>query len=305
MGRGYQVSGNPLSQNEPYPPAQGGEYIPPPPQYTATSDIPPDSPHHYSPAPQQNSRGAFGWLGSALLAVWAVVKYGFIVVAKVPALATLVTAVISVGAYSLLFPWQVAIGLVVMILIHELGHVVELRRQGVAATAPIFIPIFGAAIFNRSRAQSPIHQAQIGIAGPIAGTLGALAALALYSATHVPLYLVWAYWGFWLNLFNLIPFAFLDGGWILAPVSKWAQVAGLGILVVLFFAGVVNPLVILVVVLGLPMLFRRFREPAYDAYLTSGPASARAFITAAWLGLVVLLGIAFFQTEGLLQTVVR
>lgn len=294
-----------MSQNDPYPPPQGGEYIPPPPPYTATSDIPPDSPYHYSPAPQQGNRGALGWLGSGLLAVWGVVKYGVILVAKIPALATLVTAVISVGAYSLLFPWQVAIGLVVMILVHEMGHVVELRRQGVAATAPIFIPIFGAAIFNRTQAQSPIHQAQIGIAGPIAGTLGALAALALYASTHVTLYLVWAYWGFWLNLFNLIPFAFLDGGWILAPISKWFQVAGLGILAALFFAGVINPLVLLVVVLGLPMVVRRFREPAYDAYLTSGPFSARAFITAAWLGLVVLLGVAFFQTESLLQTVVR
>ena len=294
-----------MSQNDPYLPPQSGEYIPPPPQYTATSDIPPDSPYHRSPAPQQTGRGAFGWLGSALLAVWAVVKYGFILIAKVPALATLVTALVSVGAYSLLFPWQVAIGLVVMILVHELGHVAELRRQGVAATAPIFIPIFGAAIFNRTQAKSPIHQAQIGIAGPIAGTLGALAAFALYASTHQSIYLVWAYWGFWLNLFNLIPFGFLDGGWILAPISKWAQVAGLGILVLLFFAGVLNPLVILVVALGMPMVMRRFRDHAYDAYLTSGPASARAFITAAWLGLVVLLGVAFFQTESLLQTVVR
>ena len=274
-------------------------------QEPQTADIPPESPHHYSAAPQSSNRGVLSWLGSAVLAVWAVVKYGLIVVAKVPALATLVTAVISVGAYSLLFPWQVALGLVVMILIHEMGHVVELRRQGVAATAPIFIPIFGAAIFNRSHAQSPLHQAQIGIAGPIAGTLGAMAALAVYASTHQAIYLVWAYWGFWLNLFNLIPFGMLDGGWILAPISKWFQVAGLALLAILFFAGVVNPLVLLVVVLGVPMVLRRFRDPAHDAYLTSGPAPARAVLTAAWLGLVVVLGIAFFQTESLLHTVLR
>jgi Zn-dependent protease len=192
-----------------------------------------------------------------------------------------------------------------MILIHEMGHVVELQRQGVAATAPIFIPIFGAAIFNRSHAQSPLHQAQIGIAGPIAGTLGAVGALALYSATREPLFLVWAYWGFWLNLFNLIPFGFLDGGWILAPISKWVQVGGLALLVVLFFAGVLNPLVILIVFLGFPMVMRRFRDRAYDAYLTSGPAAGRAILTATWLGLVVFLGVAFYQTESLLQSILR
>lgn len=293
-----------MSQNDPYVPPQSGQYIPPP-RYQGASDIPPDSPYHYSPSAPSSNRGILGWLGSAALAVWAVVKYGLIFVAKVPALATLLTAVISVGAYSLLFPWQTAIGVVVMILIHEMGHVVELRRQGVAATAPIFIPFLGAAIFNRTQAKSPLQQAQIGIAGPIAGTLGAIASLALYSVTHEPLYAVWAYWGFWLNLFNLIPFAMLDGGWILAPVSKWVQIAGLALLVILFFAGIVNPLVIIVVVLGLPMVMRRFREPAYDAYLTHEPLAGRAVIATAWLGLVVVLGIGLFQTEGLLRSVLR
>ena len=298
-----------MSQNDPYRPPYSGQYIPPPPppppSYQGGSDIPPQSPYHYSPSAPRSGRNALGWLGSAALAVWAVVKYGLIFVAKVPALVTLLTAVLSVGAYSLLFPWQVAIGLVVMILIHEMGHVVELRRQGVAATAPIFIPFMGAAIFNRTHAQSPLRQAQIGIAGPIAGTLGAIGALALYSVTHEPLYAVWAYWGFWLNLFNLIPFAMLDGGWILAPVSKWVQIAGLALLVLLFFAGFVNLLLIIVVLLGLPMVLRRFREPAYDAYLTHEPLSGRAIIATAWLGLVVVLGAGLYQTEGLLQSVLR
>ncbi|OLC02906.1 MAG: hypothetical protein E6I12_12630 [Chloroflexi bacterium] len=294
-----------MSQNDPYLPPQGGQYIPPPPPYEATSDIPPESPYHSSPAPQQGSRGLVGWLASAALAVWAVVKYGLLLVVKVPALATLLTGVVSVWAYTLLFPWQVAIGLVVLIFVHEMGHVLEIRRQGLAATAPIFLPFLGAGIFMRTQAQSPLKQAQIAIAGPIAGTLGATVALVLYAATRFDLFLVWAYFGYWINLFNLIPFGMLDGGWILAPVSKWIQVAGLAILAGLFFAGLINPLVLIVVAIGMPMVYRRFREPDYDAYLTSGPASARLAIGATWLALVVFLGVAFYQTEGMLQTFLR
>ena len=294
-----------MSQNDPYLPPQGGQYIPPPPPYEATSDIPPESPYHSSPAPQQGSRGLVGWLASAALAVWAVVKYGLLLVVKVPALATLLTGVVSVWAYTLLFPWQVAIGLVVLIFVHEMGHVLEIRRQGLAATAPIFLPFLGAGIFMRTQAQSPLKQAQIAIAGPIAGTLGATVALVLYAATRFDLFLVWAYFGYWINLFNLIPFGMLDGGWILAPVSKWIQVAGLAILAGLFFAGLINPLVLIVVAIGMPMVYRRFREPDYDAYLTSGPASATLAIGATWLALVVFLGVAFYQTEGMLQTFLR
>src|SRR5439155_702000 len=214
----------PMSPNDPYPPPQGGQYIPPPPPYEASSDVPPESPYPGSPAPQQGSRGLVGWLASAALAVWAVVKYGLLLVVKVPALATLLTGVVSVWAYTLLFPWQVAIGLVVLIFVHEMGHVLEIRRQGLAATAPI---------------------------------------------------------------------------------SKWIQVAGLAILAGLFFAGLINPLVLIVVAIGMPMVYRRFREPDYDAYLTSGPASARLAIGATWLALVVFLGVAFYQTEGMLQTFLR
>src|SRR5256712_10987350 len=101
-----------MSQNDPYMPPQGGQYIPPPPPYQATSDIPPQSPYHYSPAPQGSNRSTLGWLGSAALAVWAVVKYGLVFLVKIPALATLFSALVSFGAYSLLYgAWfPVAVG---------------------------------------------------------------------------------------------------------------------------------------------------------------------------------------------------
>jgi Zn-dependent protease len=289
-------------------PPEGGDYIapPPPPAYPVTSDIPPESPHHYSPAPaSRNNRGLLGGLAALLIGAFAYGKYALLLIFKIPALATLGSALVSVVAYSFWGgPWF-AVGLVLMIFVHEMGHVVEIRRQGMAATAPIFIPFFGAAIFQRSHAQSPMRQAQIGIAGPIAGTIGATAALVLYGSTHWTVLLGWAYLGFLINLFNMIPFGMLDGGWILAPVSKWIQVAGLALLGYLFITGFVSALVIIIVVLGVPVVIQRFRNKAMDAYLTSEPASQRYLMGAAWLGLVAYLAFFFVQTETMLGTFVR
>jgi Zn-dependent protease len=271
-----------------------------------TSDIPPSSPDHYSPAPSRRNRTGFlGGLAAILLAIWSKGGLLLALIFKVPALATLGTALLSIAAYSLVGgPWF-AVGLVLMIFVHEMGHVVEIRRQGMKATAPIFIPFVGAAIFQRSHAQSPIRQAQIGIAGPIAGTIGATVAFVLYNSTHWNVLLLWAYFGFLLNLFNLIPFGMLDGGWILAPVSKWLQVAGLAVLGGLFLANLVSPIVIIVVILGLPVVWQRFRNPALDAYLTSGPAGPRYAMGAAWLALVAFVAFGFFQTDSMLHAIVR
>jgi len=288
-------------------PPQSGEHVPPPPRaYPVTADIPPQSPYHQSSAPGgSTSRGFIGGLIALALGALAYGKYAILLVFKIPALATLGTALVSIAAYSVWGgPWF-AVGLVLMIFVHEMGHVVEIRRQGMQATAPIFIPFFGAAIFQRSHAQSPMRQAQIGIAGPIAGTIGATVALLFYNSTHWTPFLIWAYWGFLINLFNLIPFGMLDGGWILAPTSKWVQVAGLAALVGLFFFGLVSPLVIIIVILGWPVVYQRFRDRALDAYLTSEPAAQRYAMGAAWLALVVYLAYFFFQTDLMLSGFVR
>jgi Zn-dependent protease len=296
-----------MDERNPLPPPPGGEYLPPPPpSYPVTSDIPPTSPYHYSPAPSRRNRTGFlGGLAALLIAIWS--KFGLVLalIVKVPALATLGSALLSVAAYSLWGgPWF-AVGLVLMIFVHEMGHVFEIRRQGMHATAPIFIPFLGAAIFQRTHAQSPLRQAQIGIAGPIAGTIGATVAFVLYNSTHWNVLLIWAYFGFLINLFNLIPFGMLDGGWILAPVSKWIQVAGLAVLGGLFLANLVSPVVIIVVILGVPVVWQRFRNPALDAQLTAGPAGPRYAMGAAWLALVAFVAFGFFQTDSMLHAIVR
>ena len=295
-----------MDERNPFPPQGGDSLPPPPPMYPVTSDIPPDSPHHVSAQPVSNrNRGLLGGLGALIVAALAYGKYAFLILVKIPFLLTAGTALVSVVAYSFLGgPWF-AVGLVSMIFVHEMGHVVEIRRQGMAATAPIFIPFFGAAIFQRSHAQSPMRQAQIGIAGPIAGTIGATVALVFYGQTHWVVLLTWAYYGFLINLFNMIPFGMLDGGWILAPVSKWFQVAGLVGLAYLWVTGGITSFVIIVLIIGLPMVWQRFRNPALDTYLTSGPAGPRIAMGLAWLGLVAYLSFFFLQTEQMLSPFLR
>ena len=303
-----------MSQNDPY------QYPPPPhswggageagggsPQYQGASDIPPDSPYHYSSAPQRRSGGGLlGWLGSGALAIWAVVKYGLVLLVKLPAGGTILSMVVSFGGYALIFgPWF-AVALVAMIFVHEMGHVVEIRRQGMHATAPIFIPFLGAAIFQRSHPTDALKQAEIGIAGPIAGTIGATAAFLLYGSTGQPVFLLAAWIGFYINLFNLIPIWQLDGAWILGPVSPWFQVVALAVvgLGALTFGFLLSPLLIIFALLGIPGLIARFRN-AGNPYYTSVPIGGRWAMGLAWVGLVLYLGIMSLQAHGMMGAIAR
>ena len=283
-----------------------GQYIPPPPQYEATSDIPPQSPYHYSPAPRPNNRSAWGWLGSGLLAIWAVIKYGGLFLFKLPAFATLASALVSVAVWAWAFgSWWAGLAIVVMIFLHEMGHVLEIRRQGMAATAPIFIPLLGAAIFQRSHPTDALRQAQIGIAGPIAGTLAATMAWLLFNSTHSPILLFAAWFGFLINLFNMLPAWQLDGAWVLAPVSPWFQVVGIAAIVVgVFFFHVLSVLAVIIAVFAISTMMAGFRN-AKNPYYTSVPTGARWALGASWLGLVLYLGLMTFQAESLLRTLAR
>ena len=278
----------------------GAQWMP-----TYAADIPAQSQHHESAAPGRRASGGIGaGLLAALAAAWAYGKYALLFLFKFKAFATLLSLLVSFGSYAVFWgPWFAG-ALVVMILVHEMGHVLEIRRQGMQATAPIFIPFFGAAIFQRSHPTDALKQAQIGIAGPIAGTIGATAAFLLYLSTHWEVLLLAAYLGFFINLFNLIPAGFLDGGWILAPVSKWFQVGGYALIAAAVVFGIVNPLAIIIALLGIPNLVQRFRD-SNNPYYTSVPMQGRVAMGAAWLALVIFLGVMSVQADTLLGPLVR
>src|SRR5207244_4395001 len=167
-------------------------------------------------------------------------------------------------------------------------------------SAPPFSPFVGAAIFQRQHATDALHQAQIGIAGPIAGTVGATVAFVLYGTMHQPELLVWAYLGFFINLINLIPLGMLDGGWILAVVSRWFQLLGVALMVAAVFVVGVSPLFLLIALISIPAVIARFRNDR-SPYYRAVPTNARLAMGAAWLGLVGYLGFAVFQATHLLQ----
>jgi Zn-dependent protease len=236
-------------------------------------------------------RGFWGGILAFLAAIAAYGKYAILLLLKLKFLGTLLTALISFGVYAVFFGPGFAVGLILMLLVHEMGHVIEIRRQGMRATAPLFIPFMGAAIFQRQNATDALHQAEIGIAGPIAGTIGATAAWIAFAVTKNPVFLLWAYLGFFINLINLIPMGMLDGGWILAVASKWFQIVGLVMLAALTYFIGVSPILIIILLFSIPSIIARFRNDGL-AYYQSVPLGARLAMGVAWLALVGYLGFA-------------
>ena len=122
---------------------------------------------------------------------------------------------LAVGGYALIWGWRFGLGFVLLILVHELGHYVEAKRQGLNPQIPVFIPFIGAYVALRNQPFDPWSNALVSVAGPVAGGIGALFCLVYGTATDSDLLRALAYAGFFLNLINLVPIAFLDGGHIL------------------------------------------------------------------------------------------
>ncbi len=209
---------------------------------------------------------------------------------KVKFVGTALTMLLSVGAYALLFPVWFAVGFVILIWIHEMGHVLQLKREGIKASAPMFIPFLGAFVAMKEMPKNALVEARVGLAGPVLGTLGGLATLGLYFWTGNQLFLGLAYFNFLINLFNLAPILPLDGGRAVGAMSPVFQLLGLGLMVVLFF---VAPIIAIVALLGLPEVWRRWKTrntPEGQAYYQL-PLRQRLAVGAVYLGLIVALGL--------------
>jgi Zn-dependent protease len=147
--------------------------------------------------------------------IWAVILAVGLAVLKFGAFAFKFFGIfISVAAYALIWGWRFAVGFVVLILVHELGHFIEARRQGLRPALPVFVPFFGAYVAIKDAPHDPWRNGLISIAGPVFGGFAALVCLGLGNAMDSDLLRALAYSGFLLNLFNLIPIFPLDGGFI-------------------------------------------------------------------------------------------
>jgi Zn-dependent protease len=145
---------------------------------------------------------------------------------------TFFSMLLSLGVYWSVFGWMFALGLVLSIYVHEIGHVAALHRLGIRASAPMFIPGLGALVRLKEYPASPREDARVGLAGPIWGLGASLFAFALFHATGWPIFAAIARVGAWLNLFNLIPVWQLDGSRGFRALSRhhrWLVVAAAGV----------------------------------------------------------------------------
>src|SRR5436309_8762041 len=139
---------------------------------------------------------------AALGALLAKFKFLLLAVFKFKLFLTAGTMLVSIAAYALIWGWWFGLGLVLLIFVHELGHVIELRRQGVPATAPLFIPFLGAVVGMRQLPDDAWKEAKVALAGPLLGSLAAGVVWVAAALTGLDFLLALAFVGFFLNLFN-------------------------------------------------------------------------------------------------------
>jgi Zn-dependent protease len=263
------------------------------------------------PVPSASSEGARGYepvrphsgVGDLLRKLAApflvlgglVLKFGGLLL-KLKVLTTGASMLVSVAAYAWLWGLPFAIGFVLLIFVHELGHVIELRRQGVPASAPLFIPFLGAVVGMKKLPDDAWKEARVALAGPILGSVGAAACWIAAEITGSDMLLGLAFVGFLLNLFNLIPIVPLDGGRAAGALHPAIWFVGLLLMIGLVVVNP-NPLLLIIVILGALDLWNRWRArgEAGDYYKLS--VGQRVTVAVVYLGLVLVLGVAMTETH--------
>lgn len=208
------------------------------------------------------------------------------------------TMLFSIWIYAYGLGWPFAVGFVLLIFVHECGHLVAARRCGLKVGLPVFIPFMGAMIALKEAPRNAWIEAQVGIGGPILGTAGALICLVVYQLFPYPLFLALAYSGFWLNLFNLIPIIPLDGGRIVTAISPWLWLVGIVVLVPILFYSSFNLFVILIVGLSLPRVFSLFRKRTdTEQRFFDLTGSQRIWMSIQYFGLAAVLAYLMQSTQ--------
>ncbi|HEU5198962.1 MAG TPA: site-2 protease family protein [Ktedonobacterales bacterium] len=313
---------SPTQNYPPYPPEPDYFQSPMPPAQQAAQPDYFSADYHETPTnqlsdiryDQPKKRGkwakAGGGAGAAILA--AILKFGsfllvglkyFFVLFKFgPAL----SIIISLAVYGALFGWPFAIGIIFLLFLHEMGHVIVLRAKGVPASAPIFIPLMGAFVAMKGMPRNAKDEAEIGIAGPILGTVAALLCLApTLSGSSSGLWPALAYFGFFINLFNLVPITPLDGGRIVGAISRKAWYVGLVFLLGLFFfdllvGGSFNIFLALIIVFSIFSMRQQARSANQMQSYYQIPLSTKIYITLAYFGLAAFLVVMMLYARSLI-----
>ena len=243
-----------------------------------------------APATRQTHRArnsALGVAGTALAFLAGKLKF-LGLLAGVLKFKTLATMLLSIGLYAAEWGWAFAAGFVLLIFVHELGHAIVLKREGIPAGAPVFIPFLGAFIAMKGRPRDAYVEAKVAIGGPIAGSLAAWAVLGAGLALGRPLLVTLGHAGILLNLFNLIPVSPLDGGRIAGAFSRAFWLCGYALGIGALFV-TRSPLLLIVLIVGLFTLWQRWRRPVpgYDAI----PRAQRLAVGLGYAALVIALAL--------------
>jgi Zn-dependent protease len=200
-----------------------------------------------------------GTIGVLLVSLAGKLKALLLLLPKLKVLTTASSMLLSVGAYALIWGPAFGAGFVALLFVHEMGHYVQMRREGIRPSWMVFIPFMGAAVGARSLGGSALAEARVGLAGPVLGTLGAAATALLGVLTGSEFWYALAFTGFFLNLFNLLPVVPLDGGRAMAAMAPWMWFAGFGGLLLLAFLHP-NPILWIIAIVGGFELYRRWRD---------------------------------------------
>jgi Zn-dependent protease len=263
------------------------------PAYEPAYGAPPPPPERPLAAPTPIWRRIGGGIVAAGVAI---AKWGAILL-KLKVFTFAASMLVSVAAYAWLFGWQFAVGLVLLLFVHEMGHVLALKQMGIKASLPMFVPFLGAFVNMREQPKTAWHEAVSGIAGPAVGALGAAACWWYAADSGSSLFRALAFTGFFLNLFNMIPMVPLDGGRAAAAIHPAMWLIGLvGLIGLLVYHP--NVVLVIILVLGGTEAWRRFR----GARTTEGRAYykltsvQRQIMTAAYFGLIAVLVYGMHET---------
>ena len=256
-----------------------------------------------APPPKRQRTGWRRFGTPIFFGLLAALKWGkalLLLLPKAKLLTTSGSMLVSVAAYALIWGWRFAVGFVVLLFIHEMGHYIQLRREGVKPSGMVFIPFLGAAVATRSLGGSALAEARVGLAGPILGSLATAALLPIAAATDDDFWRALAFTGFFLNLFNLLPVVPLDGGRAMAAMAPWMWFVGFGAMLVLLFLWP-NPILLIIVLLGGFETYRRWKqrkrgEEGNAQYYKVAPAH-RLAVAAVYIGLIVLLALGMDGTH--------
>jgi Zn-dependent protease len=268
----------------------------------AAPEAPPPEPEPtFEPArPQPGGiRRRLSAIGAAILALLAKFKAVLLLLPKLKLFASTGTILVSLAAYALLWGWPFAAGFIALLFVHEMGHAIALRREGIKASWPMFIPFMGAVIAARSLGENALAEARVGLAGPILGSIGSAACILVWHATGNDLWRALAFTGFFLNLFNLLPVVPLDGGRAMAAMAPWMWFVGFAALIPLAVL-LPNPVILLILVFAGFETYKRWKlrrsgGTGQQAYYQVRPLD-RALVAGVYLSLVALLVVGMHAT---------